>query len=222
MLQREELRIEDCSYRGHTKSYHHIFSIILIFLTMLTVISSIVILLDLTQITLRRRVLFTLIFLNLFFAVILFVVIILKLTPIISNWRAKRHASRLHIQIISLFSIVATIPALFVAIIAVVTFNYGLDRWFNKSTTDIVNSSIDIANVYADETLRMLHETAYIIANSIDNSRLLDRNQRKYKHQLTLQAAAYNLKGAFLLDSNAELVIGSDLGEEASIPIPPN
>ena len=52
--------------------------------------------------------------------------------------RSGKAASRLHVRIVVLFSIVAALPALLVAIVAGVTLDLGLDRWFEIRTQTIV------------------------------------------------------------------------------------
>ncbi|MFX8351101.1 PAS domain-containing sensor histidine kinase, partial [Acinetobacter baumannii] len=56
-------------------------------------------------------------------------------------WKDGRAAARLHWQIIALFSLIATTPAVLVAIMASVTLDRGLDRWFEIRTRTIVENS---------------------------------------------------------------------------------
>ncbi|MEP3671360.1 MAG: PAS domain-containing sensor histidine kinase, partial [Hyphomicrobiales bacterium] len=66
-------------------------------------------------------------------------------------WRARlkgRAAARLHIRIVSLFGLIAAVPALIVAIVASFTLDQGLDRWFSDRTQSIVDSSVIVARSY--------------------------------------------------------------------------
>ena len=64
--------------------------------------------------------------------------------------RRGRAAARLHVQIVSLFSIVAVLPAVLVAVVANVTIERGLDRLFSGPTKEVIqNSLIDRARLYA-------------------------------------------------------------------------
>ncbi|TGS17323.1 PAS domain-containing sensor histidine kinase, partial [Mesorhizobium sp. M1C.F.Ca.ET.187.01.1.1] len=89
---------------------------------------------------------------------------------------ARRHgkaASRLHVRIVAMFALVAAIPAIMVAIIASITLDIGLDRWFEIRTKTIVNSSLSIADAYVQENARNLQGTTLSMAYDLDSSRTL-------------------------------------------------
>ena len=50
-----------------------------------------------------------------------------------------------------MFSLVAAIPAIMVAIVASITLDIGLDRWFELRTKTIISSSLSIADAYVQE-----------------------------------------------------------------------
>ena len=52
--------------------------------------------------------------------------------------RRGRAAARLHIQVVGLFSVIAVLPAVLVAIIANVTIDRGLDRLFSGPTREVI------------------------------------------------------------------------------------
>ena len=55
-----------------------------------------------------------------------------------------------------LFSFIAALPAILMAVIASVTLNKGLDRWFSDRTEAIIDTSRDRAQAYVKEHSRML------------------------------------------------------------------
>lgn len=199
----------------------HAFDIVLIIISLLLATASFLVLLGATPIELSRAVCIAFICVNLFFVLLLCFTIVYRVFPIVKSWQVGRAAARLHFRIITLFSVVASLPALAVAIVAVVTFNMGLDRWFNNNTQQIVNSSINIANVYAAEMLNSLEYNSYYMERSLDNETLLRTNLLKYKRLMTMQAAAYRMKAAFLLSENGKIYVSSYLGDEKDLPIPP-
>ena len=48
--------------------------------------------------------------------------------------RRGRAAARLHVRIVALFSVIAAVPAILVAVVASVTLDRGLDRLFSQQT----------------------------------------------------------------------------------------
>ena len=219
---RELVKPADKSLYGvKRRNMHAFFGIMVIALALLTAVVSFAILLGFTPIIPSTFVTLVLIAVNSVWVLGLIAIACYELMPIIQAWRARRAASRLHVRIISLFALVATLPAVVVAIVAGVTLNQGLDRWFDTTTRQIVASSIDLANGYADETLQNLKNSSYAMALALDNRRLLALNPTEYRLQLTRHAAGRDLRGAFLLSPNGTVFLQSNLGGEDKLPIPP-
>ncbi len=84
--------------------------------------------------------------------------------------RRGRAAARLHVRIVSLFSIVAILPAVLVAIFALFTLQAGLDRWFSIRTQSIVNSSTNVAQAYVLENASYLQGQTASMANDLDRT----------------------------------------------------
>jgi len=203
-------------YRGRT-----FFGLAIIILALLAAVLSFVILIGLTPVIPDRSVTWVLTCVNVAMVFCLVIVITRELYPIIRAWRARRAASRLHVRIITLFSVVAALPALVVAVVAAVTLNVGLDRWFDTNTRQIVASSVDLANAYAGATLQSLQTASYTMAMQLDNGQLLTLNPSEYRRQLTLQALGRDLLGVFLLRKDGSVIISSNRGGEKELPIPP-
>lgn len=192
-----------------------------IFLALLTAAFSFFILIGLTPITPDHSVTLALILTNAGMIICLIGAIIHELYPIIKAWKARRAASRLHVRIITLFSLVAALPALVIAIIAIITLNLGLDRWFDINTRKIVDASVGFANAYASATLNSLQAATYTMAQQLDNRQLLNLNPSEYKRQISLQVTGRDLRGAFLLHHDGTIISASDQTEDVDLPIPP-
>src|SRR5450755_1338916 len=106
---------------------------------------------------------------------------ILVLTGIIARevWqvvqarRRGRAASRLHVQIVGLFSIIAVLPAVVVAIVANVTIDRGLDRLFSGATREAIQNSLTIALAYTNEHAQLIQGDILGMANDIALARPL-------------------------------------------------
>jgi len=190
-------------------------------LALISAVASFIVLIGVTPVAPSRHVTSALTFVNVVMVVVLIVLIMGELSPLIRAWRAGRAASRLHVRIITLFSIVAAFPALIVAVVAAVTLNLGLDRWFDVNTRQIVGSSASLANAYASATLQSLQAATYAMSLQLDNRILLSFNETEYRRQLTLHAAGRDLRGVFLLREDGSVIVSSQRGGEASLPIPP-
>ena len=103
--------------------------------------------------------------------------------------RRGKAASRLHVRIVAMFSLVAAIPAILVAVIASITLDIGLDRWFELRTKTIVNSSLSIAEAYVQENARNLQGTTLSMAYDLDNARpLYSLDRTGFRDLMTQQA----------------------------------
>ena len=56
--------------------------------------------------------------------------------------RAKRAGARLHSRLVTLFAVIASVPAILVALFATVTLDRGLDSWFSNRTKAIINNRV--------------------------------------------------------------------------------
>ncbi|MCZ2203751.1 sensor histidine kinase NtrY-like [Bartonella sp. A05] len=195
--------------------------IIIIVLALLTASVSFIILVGLTPVVPDRDMTVVLIGVNSIWVLGLVVIVFYEIIPIIHAWRLRRAGSRLHVRLISLFALVATLPTVAVALVSGPALHLGLDRWFDTTTRQIVGSSIDLANAYADEMLQNLKNLSYSMALALDNKKLLGQNLAEYRMQLTRHAAGRNLRGVFLLSSSGAIFASSNLGDESTLPIPP-
>ncbi|TIY05376.1 MAG: PAS domain-containing sensor histidine kinase, partial [Mesorhizobium sp.] len=126
---------------------------------LVTAAISFAILVGATPITPDERTTLALIALNAAFILFLIALVGREVHRIVMARRRGKAASRLHVRIVAMFALVAAIPAIMVAIIASITLDIGLDRWFEIRTKTIVNSSLSIADAYVQENARNLQGT---------------------------------------------------------------
>ncbi|MGL4405881.1 MAG: PAS domain-containing sensor histidine kinase, partial [Notoacmeibacter sp.] len=144
--------------------------IFMVLLALVTAAISFAILLGVTPIRPSNTTTTVLIAVNSLFISVLFALVVYEIIRVISARRTRRAASRLHVRIIGLFSMVAAIPAIVVAIVASITLNQGLDRWFEERTRSIVDSSFRVAEAYVAETARNLQGTTISLGFVLDEA----------------------------------------------------
>ncbi|MCD2471100.1 PAS domain-containing sensor histidine kinase [Jiella sp. MQZ9-1] len=156
------------------------------------------------------------------FVVLLCVLIGREVLRMVRARRQGRAASRLHVRIVVLFSIIAALPALLVAIVASVTLDLGLDRWFGMRTQAIVESSISVARAYVNENARNLQGTTLSMAYDLDQQRrLYDLDPTGFKQLMTEQAQGRSLLGAQLLRLDGKPILKADVDKTKPLPVPP-
>src|SRR5438552_13816625 len=135
-------------------------------------------------------------------ATILFLVgiIIREVWQMVQARRRGRAAARLHVQIVSLFSVIAVLPAVLVSIVANITIERGLDRLFSGPTREVIQNSLIIARAYMQEHAQLIRGDILGMANDISHARpLFDQDRGTFRELLTANAAARNLPGAMLI-----------------------
>ncbi|KAA0970346.1 PAS domain-containing sensor histidine kinase [Aureimonas fodinaquatilis] len=131
-------------------------------------------------------------------------------------------ASRLHVRIVVLFSIVAAFPAILVAIVAGITLDLGLDRWFEMRTRAIIDNSISVARAYVNENARNLQGSTLSMAYDLQaQRRLYDLDRNGFQQLMTEQARGRSLLGAQLLRAEGTPFLKADVTADKSLPAPP-
>lgn len=118
--------------------------------------------------------------------------------------RARREGTAgagLHIRMVGLFSLIAVLPAIVVALFATVTLNRGLDTWFSDRTRSIVDSSIAVAQSYIRETGERIRDDVVSISSDLSLQRqLFDENRPAFIKRVATHAALRGLSAAYVMD----------------------
>lgn len=140
-------------------------------------------------------------------------IIVRELWQLILARRRGRAAARLHVQIVSLFSIVAVLPAVLVSVVANVTIERGLDRLFSGPTKEVIQNSLNIARAYMQDHAQLIRGDILGMANDIAHARpLYDQDRRSFREMLTASASSRNLPGAMIIDKNTNILESADTG----------
>jgi len=77
--------------------------------------------------------------------------IAMRIARMISARKARSAGSRLHMRLMQIFSLVALVPTIVVAIFATITLNFGLEGWFSDRVRNVVGNSLAAAEAYQSE-----------------------------------------------------------------------
>lgn len=76
-------------------------------------------------------------------------------------------SGRLHVRLVALFSLVASIPMLLVVIFASLLFQYGVEFWFSDRARGMLENANDLAQGYYEENQRDVGEETITMANDL-------------------------------------------------------
>jgi two-component system, NtrC family, nitrogen regulation sensor histidine kinase NtrY len=196
--------------------------IALVGLAFISALVSFAILLGVTPIEPVESVVMTAIVINLVFVLGMLALVVLEIRTLLRARTRGKAAARLHIRIVALFSVVAILPAILVAIVASITLDVGLDRWFSLRTKSIVNSSLSVAEAYVLENARFLQGQTVSMANDLDNARsLYSLDRTGFINFMTRQAVGRGLLGAFFVRADGSVILQADIRTERPLPAIP-
>ena len=181
-----------------------------------------VVLTGLTRVEPTREVAVSFMLMNGATILVLVGIIAREVWQIMQARRRGRAAARLHVQIVSLFSIMAVLPAVLVAIVANLTIERGLDRLFSGPTREVIQNSLIIARAYMQEHAQLIRGDIIGMAADIGRARpLYDQDRQSFREFLTASAASRNLPGAMLIDKDRHILESAETGIPLAFAAPP-
>jgi two-component system nitrogen regulation sensor histidine kinase NtrY len=190
-------------------------------IALLSAFLTFVVLTGLTPIEPTREVVYSFLLINAATILLLVGIIVREVWQVLQARRRGRAAARLHVQIVSLFSVIAVLPAVLVAIVANITIDRGLDRLFSGPTREVIQNSLIVANAYLHEHAQAIRGDILGMANDISHARpLFDQDRGTFRQVLTQSAASRNLPGAMLIDKDRNILETAQTGIQRDFTTP--
>jgi two-component system, NtrC family, nitrogen regulation sensor histidine kinase NtrY len=199
-----------------------VLGLIAVLLALLSAIATFLVLANLTPILPTDRVVLTLLLLNGITILFLIGIIAREIWRVVQARRRGRAGARLHVRIVALFSLVAAVPAILVAIVASVTLDRGLDQLFSRQTNSLIQNSATVAEAYVREHAQIVR--ADIIATAIELARakpLFDQNREQFHQFLTAQSGIRGLPAIAMVDKDLNVIDQADVKLNQTFDIPP-
>jgi two-component system nitrogen regulation sensor histidine kinase NtrY len=132
-------------------------------------------------------------------------------------WRARdsgRAGAKLHIRLVAMFSTIAVVPAILVAIFAVGTFHQGLEAWFSAPVKNALGSAVNVAQVYREEHKNSILADALYISNAIQHDpRLFDADKHvrpvQFFTRLNELTADRGLQASYIVDGQGNYLVST-------------
>jgi len=140
-------------------------------------------------------------------------------------WIARRRgraAARLHVRIVLLFSFIAALPAILMLVIASITLNKGLDRWFAGRTEAIIDTSRAVAQAYVQEHSRLLALDLLAIAGEFNRvTPDIQANSGAISSYLANQAKLRGLSTIQLIHRDRSVILEGETASNLDAPPAP-
>ncbi|MDN3030764.1 MAG: PAS domain-containing sensor histidine kinase [Candidatus Tisiphia sp.] len=119
-------------------------------------------------------------------------------------------SSKLQSRIIITFSLVATIPTIIVSVFSAYFFNFGIQSWFDKKISAVLDQSIIVAESYINEHKLQLRETALSVAYDLSEMYYdLIHNPILFNETLNSEAEMRSLDEVIVLHKPTNTVIAN-------------
>jgi two-component system nitrogen regulation sensor histidine kinase NtrY len=140
-------------------------------------------------------------------------------------WHARRReaaGARLHVRIVSLFSLVALFPAVLLAVFASISLDRGLDHLFSENVKTIIRDSVDVANAYLVEHGKTVRADALGMARELENAaQLRSDNPEAFQRYAAALAIERRLPYAYLINGKGKPVLEVIKREGTAFEPPP-
>lgn len=178
---------------------------------------------NLTPIAASREVVWTLLSLNVFAVGGLAMVLIGQALRLRRRSIRQRAGARLHGRMVATFAIIAVIPAIFVSVFTLMTFDRGLDHWFSQNTKTIINNTTAVANAYlTDQRDSLRRDTVAMVADIKPVIGAIETDAKRFYGFLKAQAAIRAMPQALIIDRQGNVLMASSPKKTILTSLPPN
>ncbi|MBO0738633.1 MAG: HAMP domain-containing protein, partial [Alphaproteobacteria bacterium] len=134
---------------------------------------------------------------------------------LIEVWAERRRGlagSRLQIRLVVLFSLIAIMPSIFVAVFSYLFFSFGIEAWFSDKIRTAITESRAVAEAYLHEHQQAIRADVLAMANDLNRDAVkLALNPRHLEQVVSAQAALRGLTEAVVFDRAGHLLARSSL-----------
>src|SRR5215471_7521251 len=190
---------------------------------LLSALATFLVLANLTFVSPTHNVVVTLLAVDFVTVLVLLAIIGREVWHIVQARRRGSAGARLHVQIAALFSVIAVVPAVLVAVVASVNLDRGFDRLFLLRTRAVMENSVIVSKAYLDEHERSIRaETNFMAADVALAKPQFDQDIDRFRRQFfTTQALLRNMPVAMMLRSDQSIIIKADIRLPPEVQEPP-
>jgi len=134
---------------------------------------------------------------------------------LVEVWAERRRGiagSRMQVKLVGLFSLIAVLPTIIVAVFSYLFFSFGIENWFSDRVRTAITESVAVADAYVKEHVQAIRADALSMAADLNhNASALILNPQYLGPILTAQAAMRGLTEAAVLDRKGAMLARTGL-----------
>ena len=197
--------------------------VIAVALALLSALATFLVLTNLTPIMPTHDVVTALLLGNAATVLLLLGIIGWEIWRVVQARRRGRAGSRLHVRIVALFSIIAAVPAILVAVVASVTIDRGFDRMFSIQTERMIENAVIVAQAYLRDQSGLVRADTIAVAIELTRAKpMFDENREEFHKFVNFQAGVRGLGAIIVFDRDANAIDQADVKVANQVLIKPS
>jgi two-component system nitrogen regulation sensor histidine kinase NtrY len=129
----------------------------------------------------------------------------------------------LQVRMVTMFAMVAAVPAALVAVVATISLNQGLDQWFSERTRTMVEASRLVARSYMLEHAQVLRDDIIWVATELEQARgTFETDRVKFRNILTALAVTRSLPFTSLISADGDTLMRAQINAPGLAPRVPD
>ena len=157
---------------------------------------------------------------NAVIVVILLVLVGVETLRIVASWRARVAGARLHLYIIGLFSIIAAVPAIIMAVVGSVTLERGLYPAFMQDVRGFISHTADAARLYRETQCHSLLRESDLTASDLDRAKVGFSDRNFFQDYFASRVHFLGFTTAVMMKEDGSVVSQVDTGRPPQIVKP--
>ena len=152
--------------------------------------------------------------------VLLVIALVVTEAALLIQARVQRQAGAgMQIRMVTMFALVAAIPAAIVAVVATIALNQGLDQWFSERTRSMVESSRLVARSYMLEHAQVLRDDVIWVATELEQAHgTFDSDKDRFQRILTALAVTRSLPFTSLVNAKGDTLMRAQIAVQGAYP----
>jgi two-component system, NtrC family, nitrogen regulation sensor histidine kinase NtrY len=199
-----------------------VIGVVAVLLALISALATFLVLANLTPIVPTHEAVVTLLVGNAVTVLVLLGIIGREVWRVLQARRHGRAGSRLHVQIVALFSIVAAVPAILVAVVASVTLDRGFDRLFSAQTERMIQNALIVANAYLRDQAGIVRADTIAVTIELTRAKpMFDEDREEFQKFVNFQANIRGLSALMIFDRDANVIeeaAGKAAGQNFILP----
>ncbi|MFN3559306.1 MAG: ATP-binding protein [Brevundimonas sp.] len=124
--------------------------------------------------------------------------------------RRSEAGARLHLRFVILFSSVALVPAILIALVFGILVNRGVDQWFSDNVQAAVDNGAAIGLAYTSDVSSEIDSDIAVISEQLEGIRPLFGDRIQFSDALSQVGQLFGYPAVYILDENGEVLAGGE------------